>query len=266
MTLVAPVTRASSGSGRMIAHDPAAAGHAAHASMRDVVGRNAGTAGGNGGRARERGGDLRSIALDVRDDASIAAAVEAVVAGHGRIDVPVQDAGPMVHGPSEASIADQLARLTAIDALGARRVARAAAPHMRAARGGLVAWIASGSAAGGVPPLLGRCFAAKAGLDALAVCHARGLAASASKRRWSCPGACTTGTDRPGLRSGGGRPRGARHRRARPGERPFRTVIDPADDGAAVGFPVIDRVRPEFLHRIGRADPPHPTRPATSAA
>ncbi|WP_214476788.1 hypothetical protein [Mesorhizobium sp. dw_380] len=38
------------------------------------------------------------------------------------------------------------------------------------------------------------------------------------------------------------------------GKRPFRVVIDPANDGSAVAFPVIDRVREEFLHRIGFAD------------
>ena len=43
------------------------------------------------------------------------------------------------------------------------------------------------------------------------------------------------------------------------GKRPFRTVIDPADDGSAVSFPVVDRVRAQFLHRIGFPDLLHPT-------
>jgi hypothetical protein len=34
------------------------------------------------------------------------------------------------------------------------------------------------------------------------------------------------------------------------GKRPFRTVIDPASDGAAVSFAVIDRIREQFLQRI----------------
>ena len=38
------------------------------------------------------------------------------------------------------------------------------------------------------------------------------------------------------------------------GKRPFRVVVYPANDGSAVVFPVIDRVREEFLHRIGFAD------------
>jgi hypothetical protein len=43
------------------------------------------------------------------------------------------------------------------------------------------------------------------------------------------------------------------------GKRPLRVVIDPADDGAAVSFAVIDRLRSEFLHRIGYAGLLHPT-------
>jgi len=41
--------------------------------------------------------------------------------------------------------------------------------------------------------------------------------------------------------------------------RPFRVVVDPASDGSAVAFSVIDRVREEFLHRIGLADLLRPT-------
>lgn len=37
-----------------------------------------------------------------------------------------------------------------------------------------------------------------------------------------------------------------------------RVVIDPACDGSEVSFAVIDRVRSEFLHRIGHADLLHP--------
>ena len=42
------------------------------------------------------------------------------------------------------------------------------------------------------------------------------------------------------------------------GQRPFRVVVDPADDGAAVSFVVIDRVRSEFLKRIGFPELLHP--------
>jgi len=42
------------------------------------------------------------------------------------------------------------------------------------------------------------------------------------------------------------------------GERPLRVHVDPASDGAAVTFTVMDRVRSEFLHRIGYAELLHP--------
>ncbi len=48
--------------------------------------------------------------------------------------------------------------------------------------------------------------------------------------------------------------------RAPAGQRPFRTVVDPADDGAKVTFPTVDRVREQFLHRLGFAELLHPHR------
>ncbi len=38
------------------------------------------------------------------------------------------------------------------------------------------------------------------------------------------------------------------------GKRPFRVHIDPTEDGADVGFTVLDRVRAEMLHRVGLSD------------
>ena len=46
------------------------------------------------------------------------------------------------------------------------------------------------------------------------------------------------------------------------GKRPFRIVVDPASDGASVSYAVIDRVREQFLDRIGFADLRHPTNKA----
>ena len=38
------------------------------------------------------------------------------------------------------------------------------------------------------------------------------------------------------------------------GKRPFRLHYDPAQDGADVGFSVLDRLRAEMLHRVGLSD------------
>jgi len=298
MGLIALVTGASSGFGQMIARDLAGAGHTAYASMRNTADRNADKVAGNAAYAAEHKVDLRSIELDVQDEASIAAAVEAIIAEHGRIDVLVQNAGHMVFGPSEAFTPEQLAALYDVNVLGAQRVNRAVLPHMRAAKSGLVVWISSSSVAGGIPPLLGPYFAAKAGMDALAVAYARELAPLGIETAIVVPGAYTSGTNH---FAHSGTPADEKVAQAytaaypprftdellaalagtvpadadpaeigravvdivaKPyGERPFRTVIDPASDGAIVSFAVIDRIRGEFLHRIGHADLMHPSRP-----
>ena len=245
--------------------------------------------------AKDKGVDLRTIELDVQDEASAAAAVDGIVREHGRIDVVVHNAGHMVWGPAEAFTPAQLAELYDINVLGAHRVNRAALPHMRQARSGLLVWISSSSVTGGIPPLLGPYFAAKAGMDQLAVSYARELAPFGIETAIVVPGAYTKGTNhftnagKPGDENRARAyetawPDGFADRmqkalaatdppdsdpseigravaaivRAAPGRRTFRTVIDPADDGSEVTFPVVDRIREQFLHRIGFPELLHP--------
>ncbi len=297
MTKITLVTGASSGFGEMIARDLAGAGHTAYASMRGIAGKNAGKAEETKAYAKDHKVDLRPIELDVQSDESIASAVKHIIAEHGRIDVLVQNAGHMVYGPSEAFTAEQLAQLYDVNVLGTQRVNRAVLPHMREAGSGLLIWISSTSVAGGVPPLLGPYFAAKAGMDALAVCYAKELAPLGIETSIVVPGAFTTGTNH---FANAGAPEdeavAAAYKQAYPdgfddkikealaasvpasadpgevgravveivatpfGERPLRVFVDPASDGAAVTFTVMDRVRSEFLHRIGHAGLLHPKR------
>ena len=295
MNQVTLVTGASSGFGRMIADALAGAGHTVYASMRDLSGRNARVVEDIGAHATDKGVDLRAIELDVQSEPSADAAIERIVAEHGRLDVLVHNAGHMVYGPSEAFTAEQLSQLYDINVLGCQRVNRAALPHMRKAGQGLLMWIGSSSVAGGVPPLLGPYFAAKAGMDALAVAYARELAPLGIESAIVVPGAFTTGTNH---FANAGAPadedRATAYARAWPdrfadrvkdalaatsppdadpatvaasvvaivdaprGHRPFRVVIDPADDGASVSYAVIDRVREQFLDRIGFGELRHP--------
>ena len=286
--MIALVTGASSGFGRLIARALAGAGHITYASMRETRGRNAAEAKVVAAYAREHAVDLRVLELDVQSTASASAAIAEITGEHGRLDLLVHNAGHMVWGPSEAFPPEQLAELYDINVLGAQRLNRAALPHMRKERRGLVIWIGSSSAAGGVPPLLGPYFAAKAGLDALAVCYARELAPFGIETSIVVPGAYTKGTNHfahAGVPGDVARAleydanlseRFAERMQnalaatvpedADPaavatavvdiihtpyGTRPFRVVIDPASDGAAVSYTVIDRVREEFLRRIG---------------
>src|SRR5690606_28576435 len=116
-------------------------------------------------------------------------------AEQGKLDVVVHNAGHMVLGPAEAFTPEQLAALYDVNVLGTQRVNRAALPFMRAAGSGLLVWIGSSSVAGGVPPLLAPYFAAKAGMDALAVSYARELAPLGIDSAIIVPGAYTSGTN-----------------------------------------------------------------------
>lgn len=303
MTQIILVTGASSGFGRLMANALAAAGHTVYASMRGLDGKNAAMVGEIAAYAREHQVDLRTVELDVQSETSAEAAVERVVRLHGRLDVLIHNAGHMVYGPTEAFTPAQLAELYDVNVLGTQRVNRAALPHMRAAGKGLLIWTGSSSAAGGVPPLLGPYFASKAAMDALAVCYARELAPLGIETSIVVPGAFTKGTNHFAHAGSPGDPaRAAAYERGLPagfedrmrtalaatvpedadpaavatavvqivaspfGRRPFRVVIDPASDGAVVSYAVIDRIREEFLHRIGFAELLHPAESAVEQA
>jgi NAD(P)-dependent dehydrogenase (short-subunit alcohol dehydrogenase family) len=282
------ITGASSGFGRITAEALAKDGHTVYASMRDVAGRNAGNAAEMVGI---EGSDLRPIELDVQSDASANTAVEQIIAESGRIDVVVHNAGHMMFGPAEAFTPEQFAQQYDVNVLGTQRVNRAALPHMRAAKQGLLVWISSSSSAGGTPPYLAPYFAAKAGMDALAVLYARELARWGIETTIVVPGAFTKGTNhfahsgRPadearlaeyeaGPYAGFGEQVQKAFAEIVPddadvqgvadgivdivdmpfGKRPFRFHYDPTEDGANVGFTVLDRLRAEMLHRVGLSD------------
>jgi len=295
MNQVILITGASSGFGRLMANALAASGHTVYASMRGLNDRNVSQVAEIAAYSLARNVDLRTVELDVQNDDSARSAINTIIEEQGRIDVVVHNAGHMVWGPSEAFTPEQLALLYDINVVGAQRVNRAALPHMRGAGSGLLIWTGSSSAAGGVPPMLGPYFAAKAAMDALAVCYAREVAPFGIESSIVVPGAYTKGTNH--FAHAGSPsdtacvaayeahlPKGFSDRmlaalaetvpeNAEPeavadavvsivnapfGKRPFRVVIDPANDGAIVSYAVIDRVREEFLHRIGFADLLHP--------
>ena len=282
------VTGASSGFGRLTAEALGRAGHIVYASMRDVAGRNAGNAAELSAIA---GSDLRPIELDVQSEPSANAAVERIIAESGRIDVLVHNAGHMMFGPAEAFTPEQLAQQYDVNVLGTQRINRAALPHMRARREGLLVWVSSSSSAGGTPPYLSPYFAAKAGMDSLAVSYARELARWGIETTIVVPGAFTKGTNhfvhsgRPadvarlaeyeaGPYAGFGEQVQQAFAKIVPddadpapvaemiaeavampfGKRPFRIHYDPSQDGADVGFAVLDRLRAEMLHRVGLSD------------
>lgn len=291
------ITGASSGFGRLTANALAKAGHTVYASMRDTKTRNAPQVADVEAFAKANQADLRAIEMDVQSESSIAAAVDQLIASHGRIDVLVHNAGHMVFGPAEAFTPEQFAQLYDINVLSTQRVNRAVLPRMRAAHQGLLVWVSSSSSAGGTPPYLSPYFAAKAGMDALAVQYARELSRWGIETSIIVPGAFTKGTNhfahsgRPAdteraaeYEAGPYKDFGGQIQKAFAeivpddadvgevaeaivrvvdmpfGKRPFRVHVDPSQDGADVAFAVMDRVREEMLHRVGMGDLLKPAR------
>jgi len=285
------ITGASSGFGKLAAEALAKAGHTVFASLRETTGRNASVVADYDKFAKDHGVDLRALELDVSSEDSAKAAVAAVVSGAGRLDVVVHNAGHMTFGPLEAYTPEQIASEYDINVVSTQRINRAALPIMRKQHSGLLIWNSSSSAAGGTPPYLGPYFAAKAGMDALAVAYAKELTRWGIETSIVVPGAFTKGTNHfanasapadkaivdayeAGPYHGFGDqvkeafasivPEDADVSRvadalvaivnAPRGKRPFRIGIDATDDGSMVVNPMLDRVRAEMLRRVGLGD------------
>jgi NAD(P)-dependent dehydrogenase (short-subunit alcohol dehydrogenase family) len=195
MKKVIVVTGASSGFGALAARALAKAGHVVYASMRDTSGRNRAQVQEAAKFAADNKADLRTVELDVLSDTSANAAVKKIIDDNGRLDVVVHNAGHMVFGPLEAFTPEQLAELYDVNVLSTQRVNRAALPQLRKQKQGLVVWVSSSSSAGGTPPYLAPYFAAKAGMDALAVVSARELTRWGIETSIVVPGAFTGGTN-----------------------------------------------------------------------
>jgi NAD(P)-dependent dehydrogenase (short-subunit alcohol dehydrogenase family) len=291
MKQVIVITGASSGFGELTAHALAKAGHIVYASMRETKGRNAPQVDAAKKFAAENKVDLRTIELDVASHFSADAAIQKIVSDNGRLDVVIHNAGHMVFGPAEAFTPEQLAELYDVNVLSTQRVNRAALPQLRKQRRGLVVWVSSSSCAGGTPPYLAPYFAAKAGMDALAVVYSRELTRWGIETSIIVPGAFTGGTNHfAHAGSPADKARVAEYE-AGPykgfaddvlkgfsaivppsanvegvadaivkvvdapfGKRPFRVHYDPTQDGAEVVNMVSDRVRAELLRRIGLTD------------
>jgi NAD(P)-dependent dehydrogenase (short-subunit alcohol dehydrogenase family) len=285
------ITGASSGFGALTARALAKAGHTVYASMRETAGRNAPQVAAVAAFSKENGVELKAVELDVASDASVNAGIAAVVHQEGRIDVIIHNAGHMAFGPAEAFTPEQFANLYDVNVLSTQRVNRAVLPYMRKQGRGLVVWVSSSSTRGGTPPYLSPYFAAKAAMDSLAVSYAAELTRWGIETAIIVPGAFTKGTNH---FAHSGSPademRAAEYNNGpyagipdqalkglaalEPadadaasvavaivdvvslpfGTRPFRTHIDPSEDGAEIVNGVADRVRAEMFRRIGLED------------
>ena len=288
------ISGASSGFGAMSARHLAQAGHTVYAAMRGTTSRNAKAVADAAAYADDHEVDLRTVDMDVSDQASVDAAVATVLDDAGGLDVVVHNAGHMVLGPTEAFTVEQIAAVYDTNVLSTQRLNRAVLPHLRAQRDGLLVWVGSTSTRGGTPPYLAPYFAAKAAEDSLAVSYAAELSRFGIETTIILPGAFTTGTNHfaHAGRAGDAEVAAAYETRyaglmeqvstklaelapddADPvdvarqivrvvdlpkGERPFRVHVDPSKDGGAEVNEVGDRVRERFYRRIGFEDLLHP--------
>lgn len=285
------ITGASSGFGALTARALAQAGHTVYAGMRETAGRNQPNVQDAQRYATEHGVDLRTVELDVQSANSCDAAIAQIVERENKLDIVVHNAGHMVFGPAEAFSPEQFAQLYDINVLGTQRVNRAALPHLRRQRKGLLVWVSSSSARGGTPPYVAPYFAAKAALDSLAISYSGELARWGVETSIVVPGSFTKGTKHYAHA-------GAPEDKARTdeyangpykglpdvimkgmvalepvdadanavaiaivdiiglphGKRPLRVHVDPSKDGCEVVNGVADRVRAELLRRVGLDD------------
>ncbi|MFJ8146783.1 SDR family oxidoreductase [Streptomyces sp. NPDC096048] len=291
MPSVILVTGASSGFGALTSRALADAGHIVYGGIRQTTtGRNAPAVAGARDYADQQAVQLRTVELDVSDQSSVDAAVGTITAEAGPLDVVVHNVGHMVLGPTESFTPEQIAEVYDTNVVSTQRVNRAVLPQMRDRRDGLLVWVGSTSTYGGTPPYLAPYFGAKAAMDHMAKSYAVELARFGIETALVVPGSFTSGTnhfahamhpqdtatakaydvlyaglmDEVGKRLAALAPADADvNEVARAivdivgmpkGSRPFRTTIDPANDGSEHVSDVADRIRRDFYDRIDLSD------------
>ncbi len=94
---------------------------------------------------------LVGVPCDVRDDASVRSAVEAVLHRFGQIDVLVNNAGIGAAGTVEENADDEWFRVLDVNVVGIARVTRAVLPHLRRSTAPAIVNTCSVAATAGLP-------------------------------------------------------------------------------------------------------------------
>ncbi|WP_030770288.1 MULTISPECIES: SDR family NAD(P)-dependent oxidoreductase [unclassified Streptomyces] len=127
------ITGTSSGIGLAAAIAAAQAGWRTVATLRDT-----GRADALRKAAVEAGVEIDIRQLDVVDEASVAAAVEGVIADHGRLDAVVNNAGAGHVGTLELESVADVREVMEVNFFGVLNVSKAVLPHLRATGGRLI--------------------------------------------------------------------------------------------------------------------------------
>ncbi|MEU5806629.1 SDR family NAD(P)-dependent oxidoreductase [Streptomyces sp. NPDC047718] len=137
------ITGTSSGIGLAAAVAAARAGWRTVATLRDTTRADALRK-----AAAEAGVELDIRQLDVTDEASVAAAVDGVVADYGRLDAVVNNAGAGHVGTLENDTLDDVRGVMEVNFFGVLAVSKVALPHLRATGGRLVTVTSVGGVVG----------------------------------------------------------------------------------------------------------------------
>jgi len=167
MPIAVLITGTSTGFGHDAALHLARRGHHVFATMRDIAKRNAAAADSLNQAARREELKLSVLELDVTDDASVRADVDAALQEARRLDVVVNNAGYAGLGITEAYTAEQFQEMFDVNVFGVQRVNRAVLPAMRRQGQGLLIHVSSGAGRVAVPAMAAYC-ASKYALEALA--------------------------------------------------------------------------------------------------
>ncbi len=135
---VALVTGAGRGIGRELAGTLAAAGAAVACADLDLEG-----AAETAGRITAEGGRAEPFRMDVGDEASIVAAIEAIVGSFGRLDIVINNAGIYPYAALESMDASLMEQVFRVNVVGTMLCCREAVPHLRAAGGGAIVNLSS---------------------------------------------------------------------------------------------------------------------------
>lgn len=132
------ITGTSSGFGWLAANTCAASGHKVYATMRDTKGRNADKA-----KTLAQHVNIEVLDVDIKNTGSINMAIATVLAKEGRLDVLVNNAGLYSVGITETFTEEDVANIMDVNVMGSWRTIRAALPNMRKQEEGLIINISS---------------------------------------------------------------------------------------------------------------------------